>query len=81
VDDLAPGEAHDAVAGGLQGSVAGPVALERLAGGVVGVAVDLDDQPLVGPEQVDLIALHADVGVRARQSRGLDHGEQPALGF
>jgi hypothetical protein len=47
---------------------------------VVGVAVDLDDQPPVGPEQVDLVALEIDVRLRARQARLADEGEQPPLG-
>jgi hypothetical protein len=69
VGDLAPGDADDAVSGGVEGPVAGAVAFERVAGEVVGVAVDLDDQPLVGPEQVDLIAADDDIGLGARQPR------------
>lgn len=42
VGELLPGDAEDAVAGGLEAGVAEAVALEVPAAGVVGVAVDLN---------------------------------------
>jgi hypothetical protein len=55
---------HDALPGELQLGVATPVALERGAGRVVGPSVELDDQVVVGPVQVDLVAGDLHVGAR-----------------
>jgi hypothetical protein len=60
------GEPQDPVAGELEGSVACTVSLERGAGTVERVAVDLDYQPLAGPVGVDLEALDELVDVRRR---------------
>src|SRR5215210_2037612 len=56
---LAVRDAQDAVAAGLQFRVTAPVTLERLAGAVEREAVDLDGQPLLPPQEVDLIAADA----------------------
>jgi CTP:molybdopterin cytidylyltransferase MocA len=48
-----------AVAGGDEVRVAAAVALEGGARAVRREAVDLGDQPRVGPERVDLVAAHA----------------------
>jgi hypothetical protein len=56
VHDLAVGEAHDAVAGHREGGVLGAVALERVTGEVRLAAVGLDEQAVVGPGEVDLLA-------------------------
>jgi hypothetical protein len=56
--------AQDAVGGELEGRVAGAVMLERGAGAVKRVPVELDDEALLGPERVDFQAL--DVGVGGR---------------
>jgi hypothetical protein len=54
---------------------------KRGSRGVVGEPVDFDDQPLFAPEQVELVALDVHVGLRSRQPRGCDEGEQPPLGL
>jgi hypothetical protein len=54
--DLAPREPDHPVAGRLERGVAAAVALERGSTRVEGVAVDLDDQPLLAPKEVDLVA-------------------------
>jgi hypothetical protein len=56
VDDLPPREPDHAVAGRDQVGVAPAVALERVPRAVEREAVDLDDQPLFAPQQVDLPA-------------------------
>jgi hypothetical protein len=53
------GEAQHAVAGGREVGVPCTVALERSSGAVVAVAVDLDDELLVAPEEVDLVSAQA----------------------
>src|SRR4051794_41773686 len=53
--ELAPGDAHHAVAHGLEGAIAGSVALERLARGVDREAVELDDQALLRPGRGRLV--------------------------
>ena len=81
MDDLAPGDADHPVAGRLQRGVAGAVALERLSRRVVDEAVDLDDQPLLAPQQIDLDAVHDHVRVGSRQPCLADQRQQPALGL
>jgi hypothetical protein len=55
--ELAVCEAERAVAGGGGEDVAGSVLLEGAAGLVDAPAVDLDDEPVLGEEEVDLLAL------------------------
>ncbi|MGO9976377.1 MAG: hypothetical protein ACLP01_26930 [Solirubrobacteraceae bacterium] len=43
-------------------------------------AVELDDQALLGPQQIDHVAAHGGVRYRCRELRGTDQSEQPALG-
>jgi hypothetical protein len=52
---VVPGEPHYAVAGQLEVGVAGGVALAIAAGAVKLEAVELDGEPLLGPEGVDLV--------------------------
>ena len=47
-----------------QPGVAPPVAFERLVRAVIAVSVDLDDEPLLRPDRIDLEPGHADVGPR-----------------
>ena len=49
--DLAIGEPAEAIAVGVQRELARMVVLERLAAPVRGVAVGLDDQALLAPEE------------------------------
>jgi hypothetical protein len=67
VVELAPGDADHPPAGGLEAPVAGAVFLERLAGAVAGVAVELDDEVVVGPRAVgfDGVAVEVDGRVDA----------------
>ena len=57
VADLAVREADDAVAGDRQARVLRAVALEGGMRAVRAPAVGLDDQALLGPEEVDLVAV------------------------
>ena len=81
VDDLPPGDADDVEAECGELGVAPAVALEGLTRGVEGEAVDLDDEPLSRPEEVDLVAADAGVRQRMRKTRFADEGEQAALGL
>ena len=69
----------DPVAGGLQGGVADTVVLERRACAVVSVAVQLDDQAMVEPGSVHLVALHEDVGLGPGQSGFVAEVEEQPL--
>src|SRR5215208_3938363 len=46
-----------------------------------GVAVDLDDQAPVAPEEVDLPAVELHVRLGWWEAGGADHAEQPPLGL
>ncbi len=48
---------------------------------MVGIAVDLDDDPLGRPDGVDLVRADPHVGPGLRQLGGADEGEQPPLGL
>jgi hypothetical protein len=65
----------------LEVRVAIAVALERLAACVVGEAVDLDDQPLLWPQSVHLVARDADVRARARELGHDQQREQATFGL
>src|SRR5436305_5928414 len=60
--ELSIRDADDAVPGRDERGALSPVALEREAIAVELVAVDLDDQPLLRPQAVDLPAVKAGVG-------------------
>src|SRR3954468_7947688 len=64
--ELLVGEAEGAVAGGRGEHVPGAVVLEGAARLVVAPAVDLDDEPLVGKQEVDLLARDGLVDPRRR---------------
>src|SRR4051794_41973456 len=68
--ELAPGDAHHAVAHGLEGAIAGSVALERLARGVDREAVELDDQALLRPGRGGLLRAEGPVSWRAGGATG-----------
>lgn len=61
------GQPEDPVAGRLKGGVATTVVLESGAVGVIGEAVQLDDEAGVGPVGVDFRAEHGNVGKRRRE--------------
>jgi hypothetical protein len=44
-------------------------------------SVDLDDEPLVAPHEVDLVAADADVDLGRRELRSPDQGEEALLGL
>src|ERR1700743_1480753 len=67
------------LARGCQPLVSEPVVLERFAIRVEGEAVELDDEPLVRPAQVNLSALDSGVRARSWQLRGCYQFEQLAL--
>jgi hypothetical protein len=73
------GDAHDAIAAEQELGVTLPVALEGGAGVVVGVPVELDYEPPVGPDDVDLVALDDDVRLRAWQPGFVAEVEEPPL--
>ena len=79
VEDLAPGEAHDGVAVRLQRGVAGAVALKRAPVAVGVPAVGLDDQVVLGPEEVDRVPEDLGPDDRARQPRLAECRQQRAL--
>jgi hypothetical protein len=74
-----PGDAEDAPAFRRQSPIARTVVLEGLARGVEGVAVELDDQPLLSPGGVDLHSLDDGVRLRARQVVCVEEGEEAGL--
>jgi hypothetical protein len=59
--------AKRSIAGGLACGVLRPIALERGPVTMKGLAVELDDQALPGPEGVDLVAENVDVGLAGRK--------------
>ena len=61
--------------------VASPVALECSAARVERVAVDLDDEAVGGPEEVDLVAGDPHVGLGLGQAGRADELEEAAFGF
>src|SRR5829696_3526681 len=65
---LPPGDPDHAPARGLEPPIARTVELEGVRGRVAGVAVQLDDQPLLGPQAVDLVALDHHIGLRTRET-------------
>ena len=88
-EELSPGDADHAVAGGGELGVFQAVFLECPAVEVVLAAVDLDDEALVWPEGVDLVAHDRGVGywlgervVCAEAAEGqLEVGAQQGLGI
>jgi hypothetical protein len=76
-------EANDAVATQLQNPVSLPVALEGEWIVVKALTVGFDDQPLLGPNEIDLdgFALILDLLIarRAGQVARRDQGEKPRL--
>ncbi len=79
VDELSPGEAQHRVAVEMEVGVAGAVLLERLTRAVEGEAVDLHDEPLLGPQGVDLVAVNKLVGPWSLQPGVLDEPEERPL--
>jgi hypothetical protein len=62
-DQLTPGDTDDPVTRGDELGIPSAVSFEGHAGAVRIEAVDLDDQPALAPERVDLAAEHAHVGL------------------
>lgn len=63
--ELTPGHPQHAVTRKLEVGIPLAVALERAATRMPGEAVDLDDQALLLPQEVDLVAPDPSVGHRA----------------
>src|SRR4051812_27843310 len=76
VAQLAPGDADDAVAGERELAVASAVALERLARGVDGIAVELDDEALGRPQGVRVVRAEGLVHLGAWEAVRVDEGEE-----
>jgi hypothetical protein len=78
-----PRSAFDDVAVGIGNVVRAPAAsdvrLERLAGRVEAVAVELDDEAVLRPGAVDLVAVNVDVRARPRQAVVFEQGEERLL--
>src|SRR3954447_8493445 len=74
--ELAPGDAHDPIAPEGELAISRAVALEALPRGVDGVAVQLDDDALVGPEGVGLVWAEGLVHRRPRQRVSLREVEE-----
>ena len=62
-------------------AIAHAIALEGRSGRMEGEAVDLDDEVRSRPEEVHLVAGHADVGLRDGEARRADEVQQAALGL
>jgi hypothetical protein len=60
--------------------VAAAALFEGAAGGVECVAVYLDDDAFIAPEEVDFVRAEADVGLGFRQVRSANEGQESALG-
>jgi hypothetical protein len=73
------GHSQDTVARQLQVRIPRAISLEGIARVMEGVAVELDDQPPVGPHGVDLEAGDDDVHGRRRQTGFPAEVEEPAL--
>jgi hypothetical protein len=72
VDDPGVGEVDHVVAGQRQVDARGAVVLEGWLAAVPPVTVNLDDEALIGPEEIDDVAGDGDVGLRfGRGAEGL----------
>jgi hypothetical protein len=80
VDELAPGDAQHAVSDGTEHLPASVVTLERGPVTMSLPPIELDDDLLGRPQQVDLEPADPDVGHRAWQPSLDDEREQPTLG-
>jgi hypothetical protein len=81
VGDLRPRDAEHVDPAYAQIGVPAPVALEGSPAGVERVAVDLDGQAVLGPEDIDFVAFDDHVRLRLGQARLPDQLEESALGF
>ena len=73
------GDPDGGVPGGQRVSVAVPVALERLPVAMKLPAVELDDQPMLGEQGIDLMAGDGDVDLRNRQAVPAAEGAEVVL--
>jgi hypothetical protein len=73
------GNADHPVAGYLERGVADAIGLEGRSALVEGPAVELHDQPAVGPDEVDLEAGHIDIDRRPRKARFPANVEEVSL--
>jgi hypothetical protein len=79
--DHPPGDARDGDLRSPQVSVLAPVALKRPLGGVKAKAIDLEDELVLWPEEVDLVATDVGIDQRPGEARGADEGQHPFLGL
>jgi len=76
---VTPGDPDDAPACGLEAAVASAVALEGLTGSVGLEAVELGDQVVLGPGEVDFEGLDDGVDARSWEGVVLEEGEEAPL--
>src|SRR5215217_537320 len=79
--DLRPREAHHLPARNLELDVSLPIPLERRRRPVVGVAVHLDDEPPIPPDEINLDSLDADVRLGSRNAVAVAESEEAFLQF
>jgi hypothetical protein len=77
--ELPPGDADHMPARGLEPAVAGAVGLEGVRRVMDGATVELDDEPRLRPDTVDLEALDSDVGLRERKTGSDEEGLEALL--
>jgi hypothetical protein len=63
LEHVSPGVAAELVPGGANEALPPPILLPGVAGAVVVVGVELDDEPVRGPAAIEAAAAEADVGV------------------
>jgi len=80
VADLPAGDRHHRDPVGVQLRDLEPVALERDPARVGVLAVDLDHEAAVAPEEVDLVAVDADVGLIAGDLGRPEEAQHPSFG-
>jgi hypothetical protein len=81
VRELPPGDAHDRKTARLKVGVAAAVPLEGAAARVKDVPVDLDDEPLLAPEKVDLVTADAHVAFGLSKPGRPHQREETPLGL
>ena len=80
-DDVAPRVAAKVVPAGVGGAFAAPILLPGVPGRVIGVAVEFDRQPMLGPATVDAPPAGRSVGDREREARVSQKTQKARLQF
>jgi hypothetical protein len=77
--ELTPGDTRDSPAAGDERSVAQPIVFERGRGRMRGAAVEFDDQALVVPDAVALVALYYCIEGGGWEACAAPEGGEPSL--